>query len=218
MKPSIDIAGQKFGRLTALRFSHKKLAGNRAHYWICVCDCGTEIVIRKCQLISGRTRSCGCLHLKRGGKSHKPEYNNWAHMIKRTRKTAKSQDKKNYYDRGISVCDRWIDGENGIIGFECFLMDMGSRPSPIHSIDRINNDGNYEPENCKWSTPSEQSRNQRKTRRVQFNNETVSIRSLSERIGKVKCEQVLRRLDQGWPLSAALTQESIVGRVSNHRK
>jgi len=120
--------------------------------------------------MKGKTRSCGCRIIqvltangyamrqhgesKSVGRAASPEYRTWDGMKERCR-NPNHKAYANYGGRGISVCERWLD-------FESFLLDMGRRPSPTHSIDRINNDGNYEPGNCRWATRDEQNRNQRR--------------------------------------------------------
>jgi len=157
----IDITGQKFRKLTALHVDgHHK---NGQIMWLCQCDCGQKISVLGNNLRAGRTRSCGCLQLNwvRNGKpasrhngTGTPEFRAWSMMRDRCRKG--HSNSKYHGDRGIAVCERWNKFEN-------FLADMGPRPSPKHSLDRYpNNDGHYEPGNCRWATKSEQSRNRRK--------------------------------------------------------
>ncbi len=157
-RAAVDISGLKFGRLRVL--SRVVVADNRP-YWHCLCDCGTMITVRSKSLRSGNTKSCGCLHLETNrtnrvthGMSYTPEYRIWCHMLGRCN-NPKSSDFKYYGGRGIRVCNRWSQS------FADFYSDVGPRPSPKHSIDRINNDKNYEPINCKWSTHSEQMKNRR---------------------------------------------------------
>lgn len=128
-----------------------------------MCDCGTHKIVQSGNLVSGHTKSCGCqkgaiISQKIGThrKTKTPEFYSWAHMKSRCfRKTNTAYE--NYGGRGITVCDRWV----GKSGFHNFISDMGYKPSPKHSIERIDVNGNYEPQNCKWGTPSEQSRNKR---------------------------------------------------------
>jgi len=150
----INLIGQRFGRLVALAY----VGVSR---WNCQCDCGAEKIVETHALHSGRTRSCGCLRIEMlvgrnatHGKAHVPEYKAWAGMIQRCynpRQTAYQW----YGARGVTVCDRWRTS------FAEFLTDMGSRPSPAHSLDRIDNNGNYEPDNCRWATPRLQWENKR---------------------------------------------------------
>jgi hypothetical protein len=153
--------GTRFGRYVVIGNAENSASGETR--WLCRCDCGTVKIVQRGDLRNGHTRSCGCLRREIAsvnsmthGHSRSSEYAIWRGMFTRTTKTS-SESFHNYGGRGIAVCDRWRKFEN-------FLADMGSRPSRRHSIDRINNDGNYEPGNCRWATPSQQSRNARTPR------------------------------------------------------
>lgn len=154
----IDLASHPpFGRLTVIERVGNDIRNQAV--WACQCSCGNIVTVCGAKLRSGHTKSCGCLHKKTlsalrktHGMSGTPEYNSWNSMKDRCR-NKDNQDFKNYGGRGITVCDRWLNS------FENFFADMGPKPSPNHSIDRKDNDGNYYPGNCKWSTILEQANN-----------------------------------------------------------
>lgn len=157
MAKHIEISGNRFTRLLVLNRAANK--GIKVT-WKCLCDCGNVVYIRSADLRLGKTKSCGCLHrdiiTKHGATKHggyrTPEYSTWVSMISRCQ-NIKLPGWHRYGGRGIVVCKRWRKS------FTNFLKDMGKKPTPSHSIDRIDNDGNYCPENCKWSTPKEQAAN-----------------------------------------------------------
>jgi hypothetical protein len=153
MKYKIYI-GEKFGRLTVISYKNKG-------HWECLCDCGNTSYVYTGSLRRGFTNSCGCIHkeqlsarVTKHGLSKSNEYKILRYMKDRCYNKNNSRY-GDYGGRGIKVCERWLHS------VENFVADMGKRPSKKHSIDRIDNNGNYDPDNCKWSTVSEQNCNQR---------------------------------------------------------
>ena len=157
----IDLTGQRFGRLVAVK-RVAALRKSKEAWWKCHCDCGNTKETTSRYLRTGIAKSCGCFasevtaERNRQGTKHgeaarvTPEYRAWASMKSRCY-NEKCAGFKLWGGRGIIVCDRWLQS------FDAFLADVGRRPSSRHSIDRINNDGNYEPGNVRWATQSEQS-------------------------------------------------------------
>ena len=157
-----DLTGRRFGRLTAMGYAGKK---NGKPFFRCLCICGKQTIVMGLNLYAGYTKSCGCLHSERTSKAFRThghaghgrqstEYRIWQSMWTRCT-NPKSISWKWYGARGISVCARWSS-------FEAFLEDMGVRPSRHLTLDRIENDGNYEPSNCRWATGKEQAATRRR--------------------------------------------------------
>ena len=211
----VDLTGQTFARLTVVAHAGKHRLGG--HQWRCECECGEVRIVRTAQLNNGTHRSCGCLsrevarsvclkrfadgfRLPKGatithGKSQTATYASWCSMRQRCENptAAHWQD---YGARGIKVCERWQSFEN-------FLADMGERPSGM-SIDRIDNDGNYEPSNCRWATKKQQARNRRSSVMVTVNGRRETLAALAER-SLVGYMTLRNRIVKGWPPEKAMT-------------
>ena len=158
MRPRIlvDLSRQKFGRLTPIRETN--IIKHRTICWLCICDCGTESIVRRDSLQGGQTKSCGCSHKdhpiwKKHGMYESKIFKIWTSMKQRCL-NPKDQSYKNYGGRGINVCERWKNS------FENFYSDMGSRPDGM-SLDRIDNEKGYSSENCRWATRAQQRKNSR---------------------------------------------------------
>jgi hypothetical protein len=206
MPKFIDISGQKFGRLLAKNPVTQKLAAKK---WACLCDCGNIAVVAGAKLRNGHTQSCGCLQKERASEANlrhgqtgyprkgRPtkEYNTWSMMLKRCR-NKNAADYSSYGGRGISVCERWNSFEN-------FFFDMGAAPSPKHSIDRIDVNGNYCKENCRWADAKTQGRNRRSTLYLCVNGVTKPVSEWSEITG-IKYKRIHARLKRGKSPSEAL--------------
>lgn len=193
-----DITGQRFGRLVAVSYEPGK--------WLCRCDCGKTTLATGGNLRSGNTTSCGCLrdeNLSTGrlrrthGMSYTRVFTIWSSMKQR----CYDPNAENYYlygERGITICDRWLTS------FENFYADMGEPPAAA-SIDRIDNDGPYSPENCRWSTRTEQNRNTRRNVSVEFNGVIKVLSKWCEELNlnyKVTHQRINR---DGWSVQKALS-------------
>jgi hypothetical protein len=202
---SIDLTSQTFSRLTVLS---RTTTQKKKSMWLCQCICGNQrIVAGKC-LRNGDTKSCGCWskdirdarNFKHGmakrGATRTKTYVAWTTMNKRcvNPRTAKFP---RYGGRGIVVCERWKHS------FPNFLADMGECP-PGMSIERRDNDGNYEPSNCYWATPKEQANNTRRNRWLIFQGETRTLSDWAERVG-IHRRTISSRLKMGWSIDQALT-------------
>ena len=202
MSQAIDITGQRFHRLTVLSL-HPERSQEGTLQWLCRCDCGNERIVRGTALRRGNSRSCGCYAADQRHTGHRlsdtPEYHCWRNMRERCLNPT-NVAYRHYGQRGITVCADWNL-------FERFLSDMGRRPSPTHSLDRIDNDGDYTPSNCRWATREEQRRNMRTPLvypNLTVNGETLSLTAWAKRLGSSR-EVIRERLKLGWPVHLAVT-------------
>lgn len=195
---SRDMTGVRSGKLTAI-----KRAGSRrgAALWECLCECGTTAFVTQSALHCKTTQSCGCswdgnpTH----GMRNSATYKTWSNMLDRCR-NPRAKAYKNYGGRGIQVCERWFK-------FEIFLADMGEKP-PNMSIDRINNDGNYEPNNCRWATRRQQGNNMRSNRIIEHNGIRKTLAQWATDLGLLRVT-LAGRLRRGVPLHKALQKDNL---------
>lgn len=187
------ITNKRFGRWLVIGFVG--VTKKNSAQWICLCDCGNYGVVTTGHISSGHSKSCGCLS-RTHGMRHTAEYKAWVSMMSR----CKDKKSPRYFDwggRGISVCARWEKFEN-------FFSDMGVKPSKNHSLDRIDNEKNYSPENCRWATPKEQSNNRRDNVSVTWQGETHTVAEWA-RLLKVEYVTLQKRLSGGWTVEKAFT-------------
>ena len=194
-----DIRGRRFGRLVTLGPLKSK---NGSVVWLCQCDCGNTAKVKSSFLVEGVTQSCGCIRRERGalnkthGMRHTPEYNVW-NAIKHRCNNPNTKCFESYGGRGIKMCDRWLSS------FENFIEDMGRRPTPKHSVERSDNNGNYEPTNCYWATAEVQRRNTRRSRIIEFRGERLNLVDAAKKYN-LEVRTLWHRLKIGWPVEKAL--------------
>ena len=202
-----NIRGQQFGRLTALRYMGTRRLGKKQTQngpkamWMCLCECGRIVIVRASELRCGHNNSCGCTHTyaarpRTHGLRDCPEYGVWANMIQRCGNTHNPQF-ADYGGRGIVVCERWQT-------FMGFFEDMGSRPTPAHTVERVDNNAPYNATNCIWATRDIQSRNTRRTRLLTFDGRTMCLIDWARHIG-IDRKTITGRLERGWSIQDALT-------------
>lgn len=195
----VSLVGRRFGRWTVLsRAGSNNQCKSR---WLCRCDCGVEKVVSRPGLRAG-SRSCGCLTLEiitTHGASKSPTFRVWTQMNRRCHGV---NPDRNYHGRGITVCDRWRHS------FENFFADMGERPSVSYSLGRIDNDGNYEPGNCRWETQTQQCNNKRDNHRYTWRGETLTIAQWGLR-APIPYETLRGRLYTGWDFERAMTTPKV---------
>ena len=196
-----DLTGLCFSRWTVLGYLGNRRCGRRLYgYWLCQCACGTLGEVDGHGLRHGTSRSCGCLHLDVAtmhGMSHTTEHMTWCSLFTRC-DNPNSHEYKNYGGRGIGICQRWRES------FANFYADMGPKPSPTHSIDRIDNEGDYEPSNCRWATGMTQNRNQRTNVFLTHDGETLCLTDWAKRVG-ISTPALSTRLQRGWSVADAVT-------------
>lgn len=201
--PTSDLKGRVFGRLTVL---YRVPSTARDAVWLCRCECGAQVPVRSNKLRTGNTQSCGCYRRevtapaqgRKGrthGKTRTPTYSVWRGMLARCY-TEDHIGYRWYGARGIRVCNRWAS-------FECFLEDMGEQPDGMQ-IDRIDNDGNYEPGNCRWATPTQNMRNRSDTVRHEFMGQNLTAPEWAE-VSGIYYPTLKSRLYHGWSIERALT-------------
>lgn len=207
MQANLDLRGRRFGKLTAL---DPVSCPGRPRKWVCSCDCGGTAQTLTNYLLSGHTKSCGCLMRNKArangllkvthgeGKAGEIsiEYRTWSSMLSRCRNT-KDPKYKNYGARGIQVCPEWL------VSYPEFLADMGRRPSSEHSLDRIDNSQGYRPDNCRWVTQAIQANNKRTNRHLQLGPERLTISQWAERL-KINRSTIDSRLSAGWSIEKSL--------------
>lgn len=209
MTEKIKMIGKRFGRLTVIRENGK--AKNGSLMYLCECDCGNFITVRGISLRNGDCKSCGCLRKEISSKgnsthghSNERLFNVWRCMIRRCYDVNHSSYHR-YGGRGIKICDNWL---NNYESFKNFMLDNGypEDAGPYeYSIDRLNNDGNYEPSNCRVVTAKIQSLNKSNNHRVFFKGEEMTITEAAQKCGLTN-KQVFNRIDKGWDIKRALTQ------------
>lgn len=202
-----DLLGHKFERLTVIAFAGYRDKGGRPKaHWECRCIEGNMLIVEAYDLKKRHTRSCGCLKLEllverstTHGKRQAPEYVIWNDMKLRC-SSENMHGYENYGGRGIRVCERWQES------FQAFYDDMGPRPSPRHSLDRYpDQNGPYAPENCRWATPQEQSRNRRTNVVLTWNGRSAPIATWAEETG-IKPATLAARHRNGWSDEETLTK------------
>lgn len=199
--PSVrkNLTGHQFGRLTVIGYVGKENANSQ---WLCACECGNSTVLITSQLLRTDSpwKSCGCqsrMSAYKHGMTGTPEYQAWRSMYQRC--TNPNNPQYNLYGgRGIKVCNRWRES------FDNFYADMGPRPGGEYSIDRVDANGDYEPGNCRWATPAQQSNNKRDNRVIEFDGESHTLTEWATIAGLSK-SGLRWRLDNGWPVGDALT-------------
>jgi len=197
--------GKPYSRRTADGSAHPDGVQRTA---LCRCECGTERDIPIHTLKQGHSHHCGCRNGEKNAElhgthlmSHLPEYRVWSHMKGRCSNPNDSAW-GDYGGRGITVCDRWLSG------FEAFFEDMGPRPSPSHSIERQNVNGNYEPTNCVWATIDVQAINRRNNRRVEYRGERIPMMEACRRAGiPHRYKAVHQRVRKGMSFAEAMAKE-----------
>lgn len=202
-----SLINKTFGRWSVIGpHEIRRVKKRNRHFYRCRCICGNVKFVRRSNLLNGSSRSCGCLRrdMMRDkqtihGLCQSREYHSWRNMIQRCRdENATSYER--YGKRGISVCARWMES------FQNFLEDMGMMPDITYSIERIDNDGDYAPNNCRWATTTEQARNTRRNRILEHKGMALPVAEWVEITG-IKSTTIRQRIDGlGWSVHDALTK------------
>lgn len=197
-----DRTGHKFGKLTVVSRAPNSKRGQTM--WNCICECGNTTVSFAGHLGNGSSKSCGCVRVEKAKIGHPTHgaYQTrmcraWTEMHRRCRDTTRPEAAR-YVNRGITVCERWAKFEN-------FRDDMGATYEDHLTIDRIDNNSNYEPENCRWATYKQQANNRSNSRIITHDGKTLTIQEWSELTG-INKGTLRDRLNAGWSVTRALTE------------
>ena len=198
------MTGKKFGKLTAIKYMYSDKYG--CAHWLCRCDCGNEKIVNGKGLRCGDTKSCGCAKIERAktmstkhGLGKTRLHTIWLDMRSRCSKSY-SINYERYGARGIEVCEEWL---NDFVAFYSWAISNGYKKNL--TIDRIDNNGNYEPSNCQWATIEEQSNNKRSSRWIEYKGERKTIAQWSVSLN-ISDKALRHRIDRGWPAERALTE------------
>lgn len=204
-----DLSNMRFGRLICIK-PVARYEKSRAIIWQCKCDCGNVIEVVSNSLTSGNTRSCGCLQKETAAKTCRKRtihgfgakkmtnsglYKSWAHMKERCL-SPNCPDFKNYGGRGITICDKWLT-------FKGFWDDMGPTYAEGATIDRIDNNGNYEPGNCRWASRSVQNNNKRNNRMIEYQGIEKTMAEWARCLG-INYSTLANRLYCGWSIDRSI--------------
>ena len=200
-----DYIGKRFGYW--LIKEHKGLDKHGHHIYLCHCDCGNEKIVVLGNLKTGKSTNCGCEKLKKQmgntwskkhGMSFSREYRSWESMLNRCEKT-NDREYPMWGGRGIKVCERWHDFNN-------FYADMGERPKGT-TLDRIDNNGDYEPSNCRWATAKTQSNNRRNNTLITYNGRTQTLQQWADEVG-IGATTIHNRISNlGWSIEEAMARK-----------
>lgn len=212
----LDLVGRRFGRLLVIGMAPPQRGFS---HWLCECDCGNTKVVRGTSLTSNAIRSCGCLHREQAavniriakaaqtktGLSRHATYGTWTNMKHRCSDPSNINYPR-YGGRGIRVCERWMDYGN-------FIADMGLKP-PRMTLERINNDADYQPGNCRWASKTEQANNRRSNHLLSLNGRSDTIANWSRKL-RIPMNVLRGRVYRGWPDHKALTVPVGYGKLPN---
>ena len=204
MSTILDLVGHKYGILTVIKWLGK---GKKEYEWLCKCECGNETISTTSYLRSGHKTSCGCLRSRRNyshGLSHSPLWNVHGNM-KRRCNDPKNKSYKNYGGRGITYCEKWET-------FDGFLEDMSDGYKEGLTLDRIDVNGNYNKENCRWADKKTQANNTTANHYITYNGETLTVSEMADKYG-IDYELFRHRLKKGWTIDESmkpLTQVQII--------
>lgn len=205
MPEFIDIKGKRFGKLVALERAEDYVSpkGYRQTNWLCQCDCGNQVIVRRCNLVNGFSTSCGCNRIEhpnhlQHGLSNTRIHNIWDGMKDRCT-NPNSVSYSNYGGRGITICDEW---RNNFLSFYNWSIENGYADNL--SIDRIDVNGNYEPENCRWADAKTQANNARRNHTLTYHGKTMTISQWADEKGMSYSKLKSRINKCGWSVEKAL--------------